>query len=94
MSNHRSSRPKFDELPLRDGDPQASAWGLWGEDDELGTLNLLEPGVVREAAKDIKTGETVTLRSAANAHHLLRSVKSGKAEKKILACPWMLSCSP
>jgi hypothetical protein len=30
--------PSFDELPLRQGDPPFSAWSLWGEDDELGTL--------------------------------------------------------
>ena len=30
--------PSFDDLPLRKGDPQYSAWGLWGENDQLGTL--------------------------------------------------------
>ena len=30
--------PAFEELPLHIGDPKYSAWGLWGLDDEAGTL--------------------------------------------------------
>lgn len=30
--------PLFSELPLRPGDPPFSAWSLWGDDDEIGTL--------------------------------------------------------
>lgn len=30
--------PKFGDLPLQKDHPQYSAWGLWGEDDEAGTL--------------------------------------------------------
>jgi len=55
------SRPKFDDLPLNKGDPPFSAWGLYGKDDNLGTLNLLTPEVVLEAAKEIKTGVRVGL---------------------------------
>lgn len=42
-------------------DPPFSAWGLYGKDDQLGTLNLLTPEVVVEAAKEIKTGVRVGL---------------------------------
>jgi hypothetical protein len=31
-------RPRFEDLPLRKDDPPFSAWGLWGDDDEIGTL--------------------------------------------------------
>ena len=31
--------PAFEDLPLRTGDPHHSAWGLYGPNDELGTLN-------------------------------------------------------
>lgn len=31
-------RPRFEDLPLRKGDPPYSAWGIWGPNDELGTL--------------------------------------------------------
>lgn len=36
-SNHKTA-PAFKDLPLRAGDPPYSAWGLWGEDDNIGTL--------------------------------------------------------
>lgn len=49
--------PDFDSLPLRDGDPHHSAWGLYGEADELGALNRLTDEKVAEAAKEeIRTG--------------------------------------
>lgn len=48
--------PKFDDLPLLndDGVYPGCAWGVWGPDDELGTINLLTEKVVAEAAKEIK----------------------------------------
>lgn len=56
------SRPAFSELPLNKGDPWLSAWGLWGKDDQLGTLNFLTEEVVREAAKtEIKEGVRIGL---------------------------------
>jgi hypothetical protein len=33
--------PTFDELPIDSKYPEKTAWGLWGEEDNLGTLNLL-----------------------------------------------------
>ena len=49
--------PNFDALPLRPGDPKYSTWGLYGEKDELGTLNRLTDERVAEAAKnEIKAG--------------------------------------
>lgn len=35
------SLPTFDQLPIDPKYPSQTAWGLWGEDDNLGTLNLL-----------------------------------------------------
>jgi hypothetical protein len=50
--------PKFEDLPLHEGDPHHSAWGLYDKDDELGTLNRLTNERVVEAAKaEIKSGE-------------------------------------
>ncbi|KAL8404689.1 hypothetical protein RB594_009524 [Gaeumannomyces avenae] len=57
-------RPAFDSLPLNAGDPKASAWGLWGKDDELGALNLLTPEVIRKAAAEAVDGVTVPLNLA------------------------------
>lgn len=55
------ARPSFSSLPLREGDPPFSAWGLYGESDELGTLNLLTDERVKEASKEIQTGQRVGL---------------------------------
>lgn len=56
------ARPAFEDLPLQKGHPQFSAWGLWGKDDELGTLNLLTPDRRKQAALEIQTGDTIPLR--------------------------------
>ncbi|KAJ2904844.1 hypothetical protein MKZ38_007036 [Zalerion maritima] len=54
--------PSFDSLPWRDGDPPHSAWGLYGSDDEQGTVNRLTDERVKDAAKnEIQTGERVSL---------------------------------
>jgi kynurenine formamidase len=36
-------------------------WGRWGADDEVGTLNLINDDVVREAARTVRTGRRVPL---------------------------------
>lgn len=53
------TRPSFDSLPLRKDGPPGNAWGLYGDDDELGTLNLLTPETTTEAAKEIVDGTRV-----------------------------------
>lgn len=56
-----NQRLDFEELPLQQNDPKASAWGLWGREDELGTLNSLTPERVARAGKEIRTGEVIPL---------------------------------
>ncbi|UPK91622.1 hypothetical protein LCI18_002557 [Fusarium solani-melongenae] len=52
----------FDSLPLDKNGPHGNTWGLWGPDDQLGTLNLLTDEVISEAAKEnIKMGSRVSL---------------------------------
>ena len=46
--------PTFDELPAFE-EFKGCAWGVWGKDDQLGTVNLLTEEVVLEAAKEIKS---------------------------------------
>ena len=41
--------------------PEGSTWGDFGEDDELGRLNLLTPERVLRAAQEIRTGRTFCL---------------------------------
>jgi hypothetical protein len=36
-------------------------WGRWGDDDEIGTLNLITDDVVKAAAREIKTGKRMAL---------------------------------
>ncbi|KAI9820319.1 MAG: hypothetical protein M1827_005941 [Pycnora praestabilis] len=60
--------PKLSELPLNKGDPHHSAWGLYGRDDQLGTLNRLTDGIVLQAAKtEIKSGTRISLNWALDA---------------------------
>ncbi len=54
--------PDFDDIPAVAGMPHGCAWKVWGEDDQLGTLNLLTPEVVASAAQEnIRTGDRVQI---------------------------------
>ncbi|KIW05750.1 uncharacterized protein PV09_03606 [Verruconis gallopava] len=55
-----NSLPKRSELPDIPGAPKGVAW-FWGDDDELGRLNLLTNERRLAAAKLITTGETINL---------------------------------
>jgi hypothetical protein len=56
-----TTRPPFSSLPLDKNGPPGNAWGLYGPKDELGALNLLTPGIVKQAAQEIQLGERVSL---------------------------------
>lgn len=65
MAPPLSPLPSLDQLPLREGDPPNSAWGLWGDgpDSALGSLNYLgEELVLKTAREEIRTGERVGLK--------------------------------
>jgi len=47
--------------PPREGAPPVSNWGVFGDDDEVGTLNYLTPEAVRRGAASITTGERYPL---------------------------------
>src|SRR5580700_6772547 len=53
--------PSYDELPVRAGAPAGAAWGVFGDDDEVGTINLLTPERVVDAASSIRTGKVFAL---------------------------------
>ncbi|KAL2875306.1 hypothetical protein SGCOL_009469 [Colletotrichum sp. CLE4] len=54
--------PPFESLPLGKDDPRFSAWGLYGDKDELGTLNrLTDERVAAAAREEIKTGVRISL---------------------------------
>jgi len=48
--------PAFDELPINPEHPPRSAWGVFGDDDQIGTLNLLTPERVAAAARLAQQG--------------------------------------
>lgn len=57
--------PTFAELPDIRGHPKGCTWGLWdrdGKPDELGTLNLLTPDIVRKAVGEVQWGISVSLK--------------------------------
>ncbi|KAF7561169.1 hypothetical protein G7046_g2970 [Stylonectria norvegica] len=55
-----SQRPSFDSLPLRKDGPHGNAWGLFGDNDQCGMLNLLTPENTQNAAKEIRDGVRVS----------------------------------
>ena len=55
------SIPGYDELPVRAGAPAGSAWGVFGDDDEVGTINLLTPERVIAASSSIRSGKVFAL---------------------------------
>ncbi|KIW29550.1 uncharacterized protein PV07_05362 [Cladophialophora immunda] len=59
--------PSFDELPPVPGQPQGNAWGLWGEDDQLGALNKISPAARIAAAREVRVGKSVSLDLPLNA---------------------------
>ena len=40
---------------------EISNWGRWGDDDQMGTLNLITPQIRKQAAELVKEGISVTL---------------------------------
>jgi kynurenine formamidase len=53
--------PRFAELPVRPSAPDESAWGVFGDADEVGCVNFLtEQGVV-EAARLVRKGKVFRL---------------------------------
>ena len=68
MAPQSTAFPSFDQLPMREGDPPNSAWGLWGDgpDSALGSLNhLTDDRVLRTIQDEVKTGERVGLKYVA-----------------------------
>jgi hypothetical protein len=64
MTQRQTPLPAFNTLPLQEGEPPNSAWGLWGDskDTSLGSLNYLtDELVLRTTKEEVKTGERVGL---------------------------------
>jgi hypothetical protein len=55
------SLPAYDELPVRPELPPNSSWGLWGDSDHLGCLNLLTPDRVKAGIATVRDGAVFPL---------------------------------
>jgi kynurenine formamidase len=53
--------PRYEDLPVCEDAPPRSSWGVFGRDDELGTLNFLTPERVAAAARLGKRGAVFSL---------------------------------
>jgi len=53
--------PKFAELPIFEKTGERHTWGVWGEGDQLGTMNFVTPAHVERAARLVKTGAVINL---------------------------------
>jgi kynurenine formamidase len=53
--------PTYDDLPVTEGAPEGSSWGVWGEGDVLGCLNLLTPERAVAAAALVQQGRVFPL---------------------------------
>jgi kynurenine formamidase len=56
-----SSLPRYRDLPAVEGAPEGSSWGLWGDDDRLGCLNLLTPERALAASALVERGAVFAL---------------------------------
>ncbi len=58
--NNRSI-PSYRDLPREPKDRYPNAWGVFGSDDQIGTLNHLTPARVMAALESVKTGRVINL---------------------------------
>ena len=57
----------YQDLLARADAPRGSAWRLFGENDELGTVHHLTPETVLDSLKCVRSGDTVGLDYPINA---------------------------
>src|SRR5262249_51196862 len=53
--------PRYEDLPISADAPPGSSWGVFGRDDQLGTLNFLTPERCAAAAKLVRRGAVFNL---------------------------------
>ena len=56
-----SNLPRYRDLPIDKSMPPNSAWGVFGDDDQVGTINLLTPERVAHAATLVQKGSVFSL---------------------------------
>jgi kynurenine formamidase len=61
MSDGVRRPPRYRDLPIDPSKPAGSAWGVFGPDDQVGTINLLTEERVRAAAQLVRAGAVFSL---------------------------------
>src|ERR1035437_6368682 len=61
QGSSQPSLPEYQELPIDPGRPPHASWGVFGDEDELGTINLLTPERVRYAVSLVRKGAVFPL---------------------------------
>ncbi|RSH89120.1 hypothetical protein EHS25_002786 [Saitozyma podzolica] len=51
----------FEQLPVQKDGPPFNAWGLYGDKDELGRLNLITPEAIKRGRDEIRHGLVINL---------------------------------
>ena len=75
-----------------------SNWGRWGEDDQLGALNLITPEITAAAAATVRSGRTVSCSRPLNtqaapdnpspvAHHMIGTATEGWGADYVAVAP-------
>jgi len=61
MSDEFGRIPRYRELPIDSSKPAGSSWGVFGDEDQTGTVNLLTEERVRNAAGLVRKGAVFSL---------------------------------
>lgn len=85
-ARERDTLPRYDQLPVRVGAPKGAAWGVFGDDDQVGTINLLTAARVKAAAQLIRTGKVFPLDLPVNIPDPPLFMR-GKHEHKVIQYP-------
>lgn len=56
-----SALPSYDDLPVTPGAPAGSSWGLWGERDLFGCLNLIDTAATQRGLASARRGRVFNL---------------------------------
>jgi kynurenine formamidase len=61
MSRVPDKLPRYRDLPIADRYPKKTAWGLFGDDDDVGMFNLQTPERIAAAARLVRKGAVFAL---------------------------------
>jgi len=61
MTDYSARMPAYHELPIDPAQPAGSAWGVFGSQDEVGTINLLTPERVLRGVDLVQKGRVFSL---------------------------------